>query len=519
MTNILVNTKQGVLKGGVSKTENDVEYLEFLEIPYAKPPIGDLRFKSPQSPDSWEGERLATVATKKPSQAFASFNIIAGTEDCLYLNVFTPKLQPNNDKLLPVMVWIHGGGFAFGNGTIKEEAGPDHFIGQDVILVYINYRLNVFGFLSLDIPEAAGNMGLKDQVMALKWVQENIAAFGGDKDNVTLYGVSAGGASIEYLMLSPMSKGLFHKAIIQSGSSLNQWAITFDPKLIAYELAQQLGFQGLKIDYRGIYHHIFKYSRDEIQTAFMKLLDAKKKLRTQFCFVPCVEKDFGDNEAFLIDNPYNILKQGKFNRVPVLRGFCDSEGMLSKILTPLGVKELEANKNFHQFWPYELDGNYKEKLMQAYLTDGHDFSLEFFSDFDFVAGIWIATKFMADRIPVYMYENSYNGDVNFVKRTFGVEGKGCFHGDDSSYVLKIPKLDPKTNADKLIRDRLVMMWTNFAKSGNPTPELNETMTLNWPKFTRKDMTYLNIDINLTLKSNYEPKRMELFEEIYNKYKK
>lgn len=145
-----------------------------------------------------------------------------GDEDCLYLNVFTPE-KPQVGKQLPVMVWIHGGGFANGCGN-QEWYGPDYLVPKGVILVSINYRLAAFGFLSFANTECPGNFGLKDQSLGLKWVQQNISAFGGDPNNVTIFGESAGSASVHYQVLSPLSRGLFQKAIAQSACSINPFA-------------------------------------------------------------------------------------------------------------------------------------------------------------------------------------------------------------------------------------------------------------------------------------------------------
>lgn len=147
---------------------------------------------------------------------------IEGSEDCLYLNVYTPH-RPKTDGLLPVMIFFHGGGWECGSG-ISAFYGPDFFMDHDVILIGANFRLGPLGFMSTGKDDCPGNFGLKDQVMTLKWIQENIRAFGGDPNSVTVFGESAGGASATYHMMSPLSKGLFHRAISQSGTNLDPWA-------------------------------------------------------------------------------------------------------------------------------------------------------------------------------------------------------------------------------------------------------------------------------------------------------
>ncbi len=215
----IVSTKQGKLKGS---KENNI-YI-FKGIPFAAPPIGKLRWMPPQPPLSWDGVRFAleygTIAPQNPMPA----GFIGGgkpepqSEDCLYLNVYTPDLD---DKKRPVMVWIHGGAFSLGSGSEAMYRSTKLSGKGDVVLVTINYRLGALGFLNLDhvtrgkIP-STGNQGLLDQVAALRWVKENITGFGGDPDNVTIFGESAGGMSVASLMALPDAKGLFHKAIIES---------------------------------------------------------------------------------------------------------------------------------------------------------------------------------------------------------------------------------------------------------------------------------------------------------------
>ena len=162
-----------------------------------------------------------------------------GSEDCLYLNVYTSNVKP--DKLLPVMFYIHGGGFRVGSGD-DDAHGPQFLVRQGVIVITINYRLEVFGFLCLNTEDVPGNAGMKDQVQALRWVSKNIASFGGDSNNITIFGESAGGVSVSYHLMSPMTKGLFRRAICQSGVSLCYWGQAYRPRDRALALARNLGF-------------------------------------------------------------------------------------------------------------------------------------------------------------------------------------------------------------------------------------------------------------------------------------
>lgn len=208
-----VHTVAGDLRGSTSKSG----IREFLGIPYAVPPTGDLRWRPPQAVHSWTGVRDA----RHYSDACVQPNDAHSSEDCLYLNVWTPAVSAQ--ERLPVMVWIHGGGFVVGSGSDPKIEGS-HLAHKGVVVVTINYRLGVFGFLghpdlTRESPHhASGNYGLMDQLLALRWVQRNISAFGGDPKRVTVFGESAGATSIGYLLVSPLAKGLFQQAILDSPS-------------------------------------------------------------------------------------------------------------------------------------------------------------------------------------------------------------------------------------------------------------------------------------------------------------
>jgi para-nitrobenzyl esterase len=226
---MIANTEQGKVRG-IEK----MGCVQFRGIPYAAPPVGKLRWQGPQSPGSWDGERDATEFGAICPQVTGGMEQITGgraeanpmDEDCLTLNVFTPSLE----AMSPVMVWIHGGAFSTGSGRLPWYYGHN-FARDGVVCVTINYRVNAFGFLDLEDAFGSdyrdtGNLGIRDQIAALEWVRDNIANFGGDPNDVTVFGESAGGGSVGSLMGSPKAKGLFTKAIPQSGAG--HWAHTPD---------------------------------------------------------------------------------------------------------------------------------------------------------------------------------------------------------------------------------------------------------------------------------------------------
>nr|CAD7607963.1 unnamed protein product [Timema genevievae] len=224
-----VVVSHGTLQGHRLISRNGREFNSFQRIPFAKPPVGDLRFKmlSAQPPENWSGVRDATKEAPICPQRniYMGDKNVKGQEDCLYLNVYTPQLpgDGSSSRNLPVLFWIHGGGWLSGGGTLGFYS-PAFLMDKDIVLVSINYRLGPLGFLSTGDEVSPGNIGLKDQVTALRWVRDNIARFGGDPGSVTIFGESAGGASVHYHMISPLSRGLFHRAISQSGTALCPFA-------------------------------------------------------------------------------------------------------------------------------------------------------------------------------------------------------------------------------------------------------------------------------------------------------
>lgn len=238
---VKVTLKNGKLKGAMlDLVTGEGEYYSFKGIPYAQPPIGPLRFKAPLPAQKWKGVRNATRHGPICPQVDILTNIfLPGNEDCLFINVYSPNIKPKT--LLPVIVYIHGGGFKSGSGN-DAFYGPDFLIRKNMVVVTFNYRVDALGFLSLGTEDVPGNAGLKDQVLALKWVQNNIHVFGGDRHSVTIMGQSAGSASVALHVSSPMSKGLFHRAIALSGAPISEWALPFQPERRAFVLGKQLGF-------------------------------------------------------------------------------------------------------------------------------------------------------------------------------------------------------------------------------------------------------------------------------------
>ena len=218
--NTLVSTSLGLVQGSEGKTEVGTPYAKYTKVPYAEPPTGVLRLRDPVSKKAWSAELDATQVSPACLQfeSLGGANTVKGQEDCLYLNIYTPNPADTED-LKPVLLWIHGG--AFTQGDANSLTNPEYLLDEDVVFVSIHYRLGLLGFLAVEnSADLTGNLGLKDQQEALRWVQRNIAFFGGDPDKVTIFGESAGAVSVHDHILSPTGKGLFRAAILQSGTAL-----------------------------------------------------------------------------------------------------------------------------------------------------------------------------------------------------------------------------------------------------------------------------------------------------------
>ncbi|CAH0550116.1 unnamed protein product [Brassicogethes aeneus] len=363
MTDLIVTLEQGKIRGKRSTDYREGTYTSYLGIPYAKSPVGDLRFKAPQPPEPWEGIRDCSKEGNECPSLHMFFEYHVGNEeDCLNLNVHCKNLCP--DRNTPVMVWIHGGAFMYGSNR-SEMFGVDYFMTQDIVLVAINYRLGVFGFLSLDDPDAnvPGNNGLKDMVMALKWVQKNIRQFGGDPDNVTIFGESAGSAAVHYLVVSEMARGLFHKAIMQSGCTLNDWSIG---KTNGHIIAELLGYD--EKDDCKILEKLRKESAKTIVASQFKFEDLMVA-KTVRPFGPVVEK-CSSEPAFLKKSPLEILKEGSFNKVPMIMGYNSEEGVFYEAIRK--TKNAKLDNNLEKEIPHTMNlelGEAKSKSIAKKIRD------------------------------------------------------------------------------------------------------------------------------------------------------
>ncbi|KAF2885851.1 hypothetical protein ILUMI_20324 [Ignelater luminosus] len=501
-----VTVKQGILRGKYQQTKDGKTFSAFTAIPYAQPPNGELRFKPAVPIKSWAG----TLDATKPHNACPQLDILAnnnyiGDEDCLYLNVYTPQLPDSDKELLPVIFYIHGGGFAEGSANLY---GPEFLVAKDVVLVTVNYRLGPLGFFTTGTSHALGNEGLKDQAVALKWTKSNIAKFGGDPENIIVAGQSAGGASAHYHMLSPLSKDLIKGVIVQSGTALANWALM--PHFLNARrgkiLAGNLGCDTYDIE--EMMKCLKDASAQDIikETEFFYEFDRDPYM----IFKPVIEPVHPD--AFLSEDPIEIITSGKAADVPILTGLTTDEGdgKIAMLYSDMNfVKELDANfSDIGAMYLAFADGvahRYREaaapKVKEFYLGDKpFDESTkskvsQMISDAYILTAEDVAVGLHAkySKQPIYYYLFGYKGSSSFCDLiTDDSEEYGVCHSDDLLYLFNLDLFFPDskpTESDKKVTDFMTTLWANFAKYGNPTPETDTSIPVKWEPVEKQKQNY------------------------------
>lgn len=485
----IVQTDNGLLRGLATNRVRS-----FLGIPYAAPPVGELRWRAPQPYPHWSGVRDATTAGSVCAQTIPFLNSQAGSEDCLFLNVHAPTPAPTSP--LPVMVWIHGGAFTSGDGLqFGGTDGSDIVRRAGVVVVSLNYRLGELGFLAHPqlsrgySGDAAGNFGLQDQIAALKWVQRNIAAFGGDPHNVTIFGESAGGWSVCLHLVSPLSSGLFQRAIVQSGLCTTP--------LSSLGAAEQQGLRlATKIGCGDSYAQLDcmrSKSADEVRSALPP--------DPLFAFS---EGEFGSwspivDGTVITAQPADSLASGNFNRVPLLIGSNRDEGTLFVALShDLAGRPLTAER-YPERLAYLLDSRLVGAVEQHYplsnfAKPGAALAAAFGDGFLACPTIK-AAALAAPFVPTYLYQFEYP-DAPF---TFPVDVPlGAFHSAEIQYVFG-RRIGAGFNAtERALSQQVMGYWTRFAAAGDP----NGGDATTWP-LHGESANYVALDRQIT--SGQQPK--------------
>ncbi|KAF5277750.1 hypothetical protein FQR65_LT03730 [Abscondita terminalis] len=538
LDDLIISTPNGRLKGTVHYSRSNKSFLAFKGIPYAKPPVGHLRFKAPEQPDPWKGIRMADkdgpMCIQKNYLLYER-PPVEGKEDCLYINVYKPKSSHSKDlfiykRRLPVMVFIHYGGFFAGTGN-SDYIGPEYIMDKNVILVTFNYRLGVFGFLSTNDDASPGNWALKDQAAALKWVKSNIVYFGGNCDKITIFGQSAGAGSVHYHLLSPITKNLFHRAISQSGSTLSLWA---RPKNVLQALiAQQqalfvncdpsVGMQAMVTCLRNVDASVLANSSDLFKTF---------STEPYALYGPVTEVKTPLNpEPYITEDPLNLIQEGRFHKVPWIVGVVEDEGILraSPLLRQKNT-QTELNSNFDKIGseilgiglsvPPDQVSSVWNRITNYFIGDNYvnvtepedvQGFINLYSDRAFTYGSYQSALLHAWRghSPVWFYNFAYKGEYSYENHFAATQETinfnwGVSHCDDLLYLFPSKKLfKPLESANDIRMSKImVQMWTNFAINGNPTPVNSiKSPSAHWisienltgqESVKNSDLVYLNI---------------------------
>nr|QCC89018.1 carboxylesterase 3 [Meteorus pulchricornis] len=525
----------GKVSGSIIKSRLNKDILSFRGVRYGEPPTGQQRFKQAIPVKPWTGIFNASEegpSCPRPDRKFQS-------EDCLRLNVYTTKLASSSDSsstLRPVIVFFHPGGF-YGVSGQSIYFGPQYLLDEEVVLVTVNYRLASLGFLSTGDSLAPGNLGLKDQVEALRWVQKNINNFGGDPNCVTIMGYSAGGWSVTLHMVSPMSKGLFHRAIAMSGAVTYQNLLPTDQKDLAKKQAEILG---CPTDTTGnMLICLNTKTEKEIADTLSQFFEWNKD--PILIWLPVVEPEVPGVERFLPAQPIDLIREGKFHQVPLITGITrdefgsavvdaveaarkgetadfDSVNENWTTIAPISffyerntTQSLEISSKLKHFYlhdkPIGLD-NY-EGWARLYADGVIGFSVHRFANL-------VSDQYKTTNTPVYYYEFTYQG--RYSHKTWS-DGKpyGVVHHDDLLYLFYVsffPYFDAEAPEIKAVK-RSTAMWVNFAKTGEPIPkDRDEFKNITWTPFTKENKAYLEIGNELIMKSGLNEERMNEWDKMF-----
>jgi para-nitrobenzyl esterase len=465
----------------------------FKGIPFAQPPVGDLRWREPQAVVAWEGVRDAGSYAAPCAQIAAGWNdrtAAISKEDCLYLNVWAPAWPPSSR--LPVMFWIHGGanmgGSTLGAGGIEPAFDGEKLARHGVVVVSAAYRLGVFGFMAHaeltaeSAHQASGNYGLLDQVAALRWVHDNIAQFGGDPAKVTIFGQSAGGMDVGLLMASPLARGLFQRAIQESGTVIIGGAPT--PTLEQAEAAGARFAAHLQAPEKGA-------------IAYLRGLSAAEVLKASPPYGGGgADRPGPDVDGYALPrSPASVFEAGGEARVPLITGSNARE-----MLIPGGPEA--ARKAIEQYY-----GERAARALPLYgLAGGEAPSYPPYGD----AGAQFRTDtfFRCPAVLTAGWHSAHNPTWEY-EFTVGAEPEGARHSGELRYVFGRRGVQDTADPDAKVTEQIQTYWTNFAKSGNP----NGPRLPHWPRYDSAKRKYqeLNLDGAIT-KSDLRGAACALFRE-------
>ncbi|KAM9173131.1 neuroligin-4, X-linked isoform X2 [Lepidochelys kempii] len=547
----VVTTNYGKIRGLRTPLPNEIlgPVEQYLGVPYASPPTGERRFQPPEPPSSWTGVRNATqfaavcpqylderslLNDMLPVWFTANLDTVVTyvqdqNEDCLYLNIYVPTeddIHDQNNKK-PVMVYIHGGSYMEGTGNMIDGSILASY--GNVIVVTLNYRLGVLGFLSTGDQAAKGNYGLLDQIQALRWIEENIGSFGGDPKRVTIFGSGAGASCVSLLTLSHYSEGLFQKAIIQSGTALSSWAVNYQPAKYTRILADKVGCDML--DTTDLVECLRNKNYKEL------IQQTITPATYHIAFGPVIDGDV------IPDDPQILMEQGEFLNYDIMLGVNQGEGL--KFVDGIVDNEDGVSPNDFDFsvsnfvdnlYGYPEGKDTLRETIKFMYTDWADKEnpetrrktlVALFTDHQWVAPA-VATADLHAQYgsPTYFYA-FYHHCQSEMKPSWADSA----HGDEVPYVFGIPMIGPTelfncnfSKNDVMLSAVVMTYWTNFAKTGDPNQPVpqdtkfihtkpNRFEEVAWSKYNPKDQLYLHIGLKPRVRDHYRATKVAFWLEL------
>ncbi|KAJ0009657.1 hypothetical protein NQD34_001359 [Periophthalmus magnuspinnatus] len=547
----IVTTNYGKLRGVKVTLPNEIlgPVEQYLGIPDALPPVAERRFQPPEPPMSWPGIRNATqfapvcpqfleerflLNDMMPVWFTANLDTVVQyvqdqSEDCLYLNVYVPTEDDIHDEngLKPVMVYIHGGSYLEGTGNMIDGSILASY--GNVIVITLNYRLGILGFLSTGDQAAKGNYGLLDQIQALRWIKENIQAFNGDPKRVTIFGSGAGASCVSLLTLSHYSEDMFQKAIIQSGTALSSWAVNYQPAKYTRALAERVGCNML--DSIDLVECLQNKNYKELIEQYVT------PAKYHVAFGPVIDGDV------IPDDPQILMEQGEFLNYDIMLGVNQGEGF--KFVDGIVDSEDGVSANDFDFavsdfvdhlYGYPEGKDTLRETIKFMYTDWADKEnpetrrktlVALFTDHQWVAPA-VATADLHAQYgsPTYFYA-FYHHCQSDMKPSWA----DAAHGDEVPYVFGIPMIGPTdlfncnfSKNDVMLSAVVMTYWTNFAKTGDPNQPVpqdtkfihtkpNRFEEVAWTKYNPKDQLYLHIGLKPRVRDHYRATKVAFWLEL------
>ncbi|CAL7939259.1 unnamed protein product [Xylocopa violacea] len=517
----------GKIRGSILHSRLGKKIYSFRGIRYAEPPTGERRFEIATPAADWNDDVFDASKEGPACPNVQKTQLMS--EDCLRLNVYTTKLPTKGEDVKrSVLVFFHPGAFYFLSAQ-SFNFGPEYLMDKDIVLVTTNYRLGSLGFISTGDASAPGNLGLKDQVIALRWVQRNIGAFGGDPNSVAISGGSIGALTAMLHVVSPMSKNLFHRAIVMSGSLLTAEPYPTEQNVLAKKQARLLNcttdssramltcLKSKPVDsFINTMADFFEWHRDPI-----------------VIWKPVVEREIAGVERFLPAQPVDLIKQGKFHQVPVILGITKDEFGAVVVAFEKQTRNgddmySDMNDNWNRIAPisfmYERGtsrSEYISKELRKFYFDNQRISpatdvglARIYADSVVIFPSYRVAKLIAEnsKAPLYLYKFTYQGCCSFMMWNASTP-YGVAHQDDLQYLFFMENFFPyfdTTAPENPMVELCTSIWTSFAQTGEPLPKSG----IKWNRFIPEENNYLEINLTPVMRNGLYPDRMQEWEKLF-----